>query len=440
MVSSGVRNVLESRRSATITSVCPSPAATAAARPHANASRRSSGTANSPQQRPNNPGFSARARMPSFALSRRASVCPRLEASRCAWLPARSTSAPNGRPPSSTCPSHTATTTRPRRPYTRSTSAAMRSRLSRRPLILSLRPAPATTAAAAAPATRLRCVLAQAAHVTHAKLRGVGLRCGQQMVVIGVVCAAANEIRLRKILHQRRRLRRDGGRRNHIRIPVVSELLKICGVVNRRQTGCGKISAALQIRGHSCVVVLRSRLPRAAQREENRILAAWLGQARNVGRAHERQSEAIGSGCRLLLRLAAQRKRLSVQSRVAAHPEDGSMRLARIEAAEVAAPTAAAATAPSAAEATTSTTKSSAAPEATTSTETSTAAKSAAPAAPATPEQAACSGKTLSGIRRLICRDRVPDLLDVHARHRTHLPRLTADRYRICAEVGVAGH
>src|ERR1019366_5342137 len=134
-------------------------------------------------------------------------------------------------------------------------------------------------------------------------------------------------------------------------------------------------------------------------------------------------------------RLAAQRKRLSVQSRIAAHPEDGSMRLARIEAAEVAAPTAAATA--SAAEATASTTKSSAAAQ---SSATSQATPSSEPSAAATAEQAACSGKSLTGIRRLICRDRVPDLLHVHARHRTHLSRLTADRYRICAEVGAAGH
>src|SRR5450631_3357382 len=237
------------------------------------------------------------------------------------------------------------------------------------------------------------------------------------MVVICVVRAAGNQVRLRKILHQRRRLGHDGSRRNHICISVVCKLLKIGGVVNRRQSSCGKISGALQIRGHRCVVVLRSRLARAAQREENSILAAGLGEARNVGRAHEREAEAIGSGGRLLLRLAAQRKRLSVQRRVAAHPEDCSVGLPGIEAAEVAtAPTTTATT--STAEAATTTTKSSATAEAPTSTETSAAAKAATTAAT---EQAAGSGKLLAGIRRAIGIDRVPDLIDVYASDRADL-------------------
>ena len=62
------------------------------------------------------------------------------------------------------------------------------------------------------------------------------------------------------------------------------------------------------------------------------------------------RSEAIGAGCRLLLRLTAQAERLRIQGGVAAGPEDGAVRLAGIEAAKIAAPSAAKSSAATAAE------------------------------------------------------------------------------------------
>ena len=122
---------------------------------------------------------------------------------------------------------------------------------------------------------------------------------------------------------------------------------------------------------------------------------------------------------RLHLGLAEQREWLRIQSRVAAHPEDGSMRLAGIEAAEVAAPAAAARRRPP---------------------PPPSAAKSAATASAKTPppnpppppsaEQAAGSRKFLPGIRGPIRCHCVPDPIHIHACQRAHLARLAADRHR----------
>src|SRR5579863_2775851 len=56
----------------------------------------------------------------------------------------------------------------------------------------------------------------------------------------------------------------------------------------------------------------------------------------DVGSADEREAEAIGSRGGLFLRLAAQAEWLGIQRRIAAVPENGAMRLTRIEAAEIA--------------------------------------------------------------------------------------------------------
>ena len=80
------------------------------------------------------------------------------------------------------------------------------------------------------------------------------------------------------------------------------------------------------------------RAPRAREREKHRILAAWLGQPRDVRRADECEPESVRARSRLLLRLTVQTERLRVQRRVAPHPEDGPVRLAGIESAKIPAP------------------------------------------------------------------------------------------------------
>ena len=69
---------------------------------------------------------------------------------------------------------------------------------------------------------------------------------------------------------------------------------------------------------------------------------------RNVRRAHKSDAEPVAPGWRLLLRLAAQRKRLRVERRVATDPEDGAVRLTGIKAAKVSPPSSAKAAAPKA--------------------------------------------------------------------------------------------
>ena len=49
-----------------------------------------------------------------------------------------------------------------------------------------------------------RCAGAQATVVTNARLRGVRLRSGQQVVVVAVDGAAGRQIRLRKVVQERR--------------------------------------------------------------------------------------------------------------------------------------------------------------------------------------------------------------------------------------------
>ena len=118
---------------------------------------------------------------------------------------------------------------------------------------------------------------------------------------------------------------------------------------------------------------------------------------------------------RLLLRLAAQRKRLCVKRRVAADPEDSSVRLAGVEAAKVTAP----ATAKSASSAESATTR----------------------ASKATEVSAALSilsaRQDALGAEGLDC---VAYAVRVEAGQRTHCSRLAADGHRIFAKVGVAGN
>ena len=75
--------------------------------------------------------------------------------------------------------------------------------------------------------------------------------------------------------------------------------------------------------------------------EEDVVFAAGLGKPRDEGRAHKGEAEAVGAGSGLLLGLAAQAEGFGVESGVRAHPEDRSMGLVGIEAAEVAAAAAA---------------------------------------------------------------------------------------------------
>ena len=285
------------------------------------------------------------------------------------------------------------------------------------PQTLILIPAPAAPAESTAPsAAGQRGVLAQAAHIAHAGLRRVRLRGGQQVIVVAIGRGAASEVRLGVILQQRRGLRCYARCGNHVRRAVVDELLQGRGVVDRRQAGSGKIAAPLGIRGHGGVFVQRTGIALAGERQEEHVLAARLGQMRQVRRAHEGDSEAVGSRGRLLLRLAGDAERLRIERRVGAHPEDGPVRLAGVEAAEAAAAApAAAATKTAPAEAATA---------------------KASAAQPAAKQAAAVyAGQAALGANRL---DRIADAVHIDAGQRAHLSRLAADGHRISAEVRVA--
>ena len=63
------------------------------------------------------------------------------------------------------------------------------------------------------------------AHIADTGLRRVGLRCGQQMVVL----RRAGQIRFREILQQRIGLRSDPRTRNNVRDSIGDELLEVVG-------------------------------------------------------------------------------------------------------------------------------------------------------------------------------------------------------------------
>src|SRR3984885_8158498 len=144
----------------------------------------------------------------------------------------------------------------------------------------------------------------------------------------------------------------------------------------------------------------------------------------NVRRADEGQTEFVGPGWRLLLVLPLQREGLCIERGIASRPVDRAVGLSRIEAAKVAAATAAAKTATCATE----------------SSSESAAAKASAPAKAAkqaaTLETCLPPGQTALLANRL---HRITKPIHVHARQRTHLAGLAGNRYRIAAEVGIAG-
>ena len=111
------------------------------------------------------------------------------------------------------------------------------------------------------------------------------------------------------------------------------------------------------------------------------------------------------------------------------------MRLAGIEAAEVA--TSATSTATSTpSESTAASTKPTSASAETTASESSPAKSTPASG---TAEQATGAGNVLSRICRAVGLNRISDLVEVYTGHWAHLPRLAADGNRIRTEVGVGG-
>src|SRR5271157_480489 len=129
---------------------------------------------------------------------------------------------------------------------------------------------------------------------------------------------------------------------------VVGEGQTGCWIIYRWLTGensCPLVNRPenwIAVRGNGCILVQRIGTALAAESQEHHVLAAGLGEMRQIRRAHEGNPEAVGARGRLLLRMATQAEGLRVERRVASHPEDGAVRLVGVEAAEIAAPASAA--------------------------------------------------------------------------------------------------
>lgn len=150
-----------------------------------------------------------------------------------------------------------------------------------------------------------------------------------------IVLHRAWQVGLGKIFEERGCLGRYKRGWNHVGLAAIAELLPVYRVIDCRLTG--EVTGALRLCGYSCILIERRRTALATESQKDCVFAARLRNPRQIGRAHEGESEAVSAGGWLLLRLSAQGEGFRVECRVAASPENGAMRLTRIEASEIAA-------------------------------------------------------------------------------------------------------
>src|SRR5581483_9217655 len=157
---------------------------------------------------------------------------------------------------------------------------------------------------------------------------------------------------------------------------------------------------------------------------------------RKIRRAHKRNAEAVRSVRWLLLRLAGQGKRLSIEDGVSPIPKERAVRLAGIEPAKVSA-AAAESAAPSSATKT-ATAKTTATAEASAKCFTEAAAPAAKPSTTWATEESTGAGH-LSAVLCTVTFERITQTVEVYTGHWAHLPRLSGDRNRFAAEICISG-
>ncbi len=144
-----------------------------------------------------------------------------------------------------------------------------------------------------------------------------------------------------KVVQYQKRLRAERGVDG-----VVGERLPGCGIVNGNGRAgwpdqIGEVARPFEVGGDGSVFVNRTRRVLAGKGEEDKILAAGLGQLGDEGLAGDGESVVVGVVAEVLLGLASDGEGLGIKSGWAAVPEDRAVRLAGLEVAEVAATTSA---------------------------------------------------------------------------------------------------